>query len=344
MKKFVGYMAGVNFSGYERYGNGPVKKEEYSRYTENDFAQVASWGCDHIRLPFDSINYTDYTKDNPIIEYGLEAFDKILDWCKKYNLNLVFDMHGAPGFYFNYNNKNLNSLFENRERQLEYIDSWKILAKRYKNEGANIAFDLLNETIVDGGYDSGSIKWNKLWREVSDAIHEEAPQRTIIVGGNYFNSINKLENMDIIDDDRIIYNFHSYFPMMFTHQRIDNPNYTTQVEWPFDSLEHADFFGGPDKISSDLIGHVCIDHIWEEFKPVADFIEKYDRPLYCGEYGVCSNASLDSKIRWLKDYMTVFKEYGIGHAVWAYIGFTSLVDGQTRKPISDEVIKLISEK
>lgn len=338
MKKFIGYMAGVNVCGYSGY---PIAKDQYNLYSESDFAQIASWGCDHIRLPFNAYNYADYTKDNPIIEYALEAFDQILYWCKKHGLNLVFDMHTAHGFH--YNSKN-NTLFENRETQLQFIDAWRILAKRYQTEGANIAFDLLNETIVDGGCDSGSIKWNKLWREVADAIHEEAPQRKIIVGGNYFNCINKLDKLDIVDDDRIQYNFHSYFPMIFTHQRYDNPKYLTRVEWPFDSMEHAEFFGGPDKISDDLRGHVCIDHIREEFKPVAEFIEKYDKPLYCGEYGVCDYASIESKIRWLKDYQTVFSEYGIGHCVWEYTGFTRLVDKQTRKPVSDEIIRIISAK
>lgn len=338
MKKFVGYIAGVNFCDHNDY---PFEKDGSSFYSNDDYAQVASWGCDHIRLPFNFHSYADYTKDNPADESALEQFDKVLYLCKKNGLNLVFDMHTAPGFHFNAKN---NTLFEDREKQIQYVDTWRILAKRYKNEGANIAFDLMNETIVDRGCKSGSIKWNALWREVANAIHEEAPQRKIIVGGNYFNCINKLDDLDIVDDDRIQYDFHSYFPMMFTHQRIDNPNYTTQVEWPFDSMEHAAYFGGPDKISSDLIGHVCIDHIWEEFKPVADFIKKYDKPLYCGEYGVCDYASLESKIRWLKDYREVFSEYGIGHAVWEYTCFTGLVDKKTRKPVSDEMIRIISSK
>ena len=101
MKKFIGYMAGVNVCGYSGY---PIAKDQYNLYSESDFAQIASWGCDHIRLPFNAYNYADYTKDNPIIEYALEAFDQILYWCKKHGLNLVFDMHTAHGFHYNSKN------------------------------------------------------------------------------------------------------------------------------------------------------------------------------------------------------------------------------------------------
>ena len=54
------------------------------------------------------------------------------------------------------------------------------------------------------------------------------------------------------------------------------------------------------------------------FAPALEKAEKDDVPLYCGEYGVIDLAAGEDKLRWLKDIHSVFRKYGIGHALWNY--------------------------
>lgn len=54
------------------------------------------------------------------------------------------------------------------------------------------------------------------------------------------------------------------------------------------------------------------------FKDAIEAAEKYDAPLYCGEYGAIDLSDNPSKINWLRDIHTAFKNHGIGRALWNY--------------------------
>ena len=57
MKRPAGYMAGVNFGGWISQYKGNLARNPEHHFdtfvTEKDIAQIASWGMDHVRLPFD---------------------------------------------------------------------------------------------------------------------------------------------------------------------------------------------------------------------------------------------------------------------------------------------------
>jgi len=78
-------------------------------------------------------------------------------------------------------------------------------------------------------------------------------------------------------------------------------------------------------------------------KPAFDFIETNKRPLYCGEYGVIDNASVESAIKWCNDLADLLLAHGIGRAVWSYRGFSAITDGNNAIPNMDYV-KAVSRK
>jgi len=98
-------------------------------------------------------------------EDGLSYIDRCLEWCKKYNLGLVLDMHHAPGYRFQ--DFKTSTLFEDPNQQKRFVDIWRFLAKRYINEREHIAFELLNEVV-----EPDSTRWNKLMLECVKAIRE----------------------------------------------------------------------------------------------------------------------------------------------------------------------------
>ena len=52
MKQFYGYKNGVNLGGW--LSQCGYEKEHIAGFiTEADIDRIASWGCDHVRLPFD---------------------------------------------------------------------------------------------------------------------------------------------------------------------------------------------------------------------------------------------------------------------------------------------------
>jgi len=339
MKKLEGYMAGVNLGHWiSQYGT--KRKEHFDNYiTAPDFKRIAEWGMDHIRMPFDYFMIEDDADPGKYLEDGLAYMDFTLENCKKNGLNLVMDLHHAPGFFFGNGDK--NTLFTDPVMQERYINIWKFLAKRYAAEGDNLIFELMNEVVWEN-----SDPWNELWQRTVKEIENISPDRRCIIGGNKWNSITELKNLTIVDDPNVIYNFHAYEPFMFTHQRANwmenTRNYTVPVKYPFDPKEHAAFFGG--NLWGDYAKLDMIDKrfLYNFFAPALEFIEKNDRPLYCGEFGVISNSDVESMENWYKDMCDIFNEYGIGHAAWSYRGFSKITDNNNNV-VSEKMIKILAE-
>ena len=98
MRIFEGYQRGVNLGGWLsqciRYD-----EEYFDTFTrEEDIKQIAAWGFDHVRLPidYDVIEEEDGTPK----EAGHRHIQDCIDWCEKYHLNIVLDLHKSCGFMF----------------------------------------------------------------------------------------------------------------------------------------------------------------------------------------------------------------------------------------------------
>ncbi len=340
MKRLEGYMAGANLGHWiSQYGSKSF--EHWSSYiTEPDIARMKAWGLDHVRVPVDYFLFEKDERPGVYDANGLRYVDSVLEWCKANKMNMILDLHHAPGFFFGNGAK--NDLFTNRESQKRFLNIWQFLANRYINEGDNLIFELLNELVWEN-----SDPWNELWREAVGVIHTVSPERRIIVGGNHHNSRGDLKYLTVDPDERIIYTFHFYEPFIFTHQRAPwieyMRNYTTPVEYPFKPTDHLPYFGGsvPEMYGGrELIGKEFIEHL---MTPAIEFLEQTGKTLYCGEYGVIGYANNASAARWLSDVSDVLLEHGIGRAVWSYRGFSSITSPDN-KSFDAAMVDAISRK
>lgn len=338
MYKNEGYMAGANLGHWiSQYGN--KSHEHFRNYiTQSDIARIASWGMDHVRVPVDYFIFED--DDNPGVyrEDGLIYIDNCLEWCKRSGINMIIDLHHAPGFFFGHGDK--NRLFKDVDMQKRYINIWRFFSERYIGESGNLIFELLNELVADT-----SEPWNDLWRRTVKEIHAVNPSRKIIVGGNMWNSVSELKNLYVSENPNILYTFHMYHPMIFSHQQASwmehTRKYTTPVDYPVDTDLHKEFYQG--KIPESEKGILDKSYLERVLQPAVEFIEKNKRPLYCGEYGVISNAPQDSAIRWCNDIADVLLNYGIGRAVWSYRGFSNITDSDNNVT-NNEYVKAVSKK
>lgn len=320
MKKLTGYMAGVNLGGWLSQYEGNLARNPENHFdkfiTREDIQKIASWGMDHVRLPFDYPLLED--DDNPFVykEEALRRIDDCLGWCREFGLNLVLDLHRAPGFSFNRPDESL--LFADDYMQRRFIGIWQTFAKRYKGEGANIVFELLNEIV-----EPDSSRWNNLATRAIKAIREIDAEHYILVGGIDYNNVWKLNEMPIFDDPKIIYNFHMYEPFCLTHQHApwtmmrDVP---TDFVFPSPVEPYREHFKD-DARQTEILSQ--IDRVDERYvdkflKPAREFVELHDLPLYCGEYGVIELADMDSRVAWTRAVAEWCLKYGIGRAVWSY--------------------------
>ncbi len=323
MESMKGYMAGCNLGHWISQYGGQREAHWDTYITEPDFERMREWGVDHVRLPVDYFIFE--SDDNPGVyrEAGLSYVDKTIEWAGKNGINVVLDLHHAPGFFFGNGDK--NDLFTNPKSQARFIAIWENFARRYADVGCRLRFELLNELVWEN-----ADPWNDLWQRTAVAIHAITPERKVIVGGNFWNSINELKNLYVSDNPNIMYTFHMYEPFLFSHQRAGwIPNhvaYQKPVTYPYNYDDHAAYYGNnpPKYMGPGMV----IDKTFLEkfFTPAIEFIRKNNRPLYLGEYGAIANADDDSAVRWYKEVADLCIQYGIGRAVWSYRGFSAITD------------------
>ena len=313
MKKFEGYMHGINLGGWLSQCEKYSEKHYSSFIKEDDIKAIADWGLDHVRLPIDYTIIED--EDGNILEAGYSHIDDCIEWCQKNGLNLVLDLHKTKGFSFD-NNPDDNVMFKDTDLRNRFISLWKTLALRYGNIDI-VAFELLNEIAkIDAPL------WNSLATETIKELRKIAPNKKIIIGGTQWNSVHTLSNLNIPLDENIVYNFHFYEPFLFTHQSaywlpaISNisMNYPGYMEEYRACSKRIQCFGS---------GLYNTNEIGEEFMEAliieaVDAADKAGVPIYCGEYGVIDTADIDDTLKWYQDIHNVFEKYGIGRAAWTY--------------------------
>ena len=358
MKKFTGFEHGMGIGGwltnYKRFNVLPQNRrmcltigdmEHFSTYiTESDVQYIASLGMDHIRLGFDQIvfEYEPYS-------YREEIFclvDQFIGWCKKYNVNIVLNLHKAVGNYCDIAEE--VQLLDDKELQNRFVALWIAFEKRYSND-KEVAFELLNEVRNVNPDD-----WNALADRAIGEIRKLNKTRKMILGSTRWNSPDTLKYLKIYDDENIIYTFHTYSPFEFTHQRgvlMAAPLfYNRTMPYPCDIERYRDYQAVVNGNLSAYEKYEKMDRafIRDSLQGAIDFAEKHpDKILWCGEFGTIRHANIKWRENWMRDVIMILKENGIPYCVWNYLSTPndgnrfSLVDDDNRKILSDEMGKII---
>lgn len=344
MDKLDDFQVGVNLGGwlsqYRVYDHQHFK----TFITAPDIQRIAGWGMKHVRLPFDYPILEDDEKPFAYKESGFAYIDQCLDWCQDNGLGVVLDLHRAPGY--SYTDMGSNTLFENPVLQQRLVALWEAVINRYaKRKQPDIIFELLNEIVLPS-----SAPWNKLARRIYNAIRAIDAEAWLMVGGNEWNAASTLKELELFDDSRMVYTFHYYEPLPFTHQKA----YWVEELQAFDKEL---LYPGPiPGLQAYLDQHpqyrtrlgrfagVQMDRsfLLSDLQPALDFQQKTGRPLYCGEFGVINNAPRESRLNWYRDYVSLMRENKIGYACWSYkLMDFGLVD-QDGHVIDDELLRIVS--
>lgn len=319
MKAFNGFQKGVNLGGWLSQCGRNYTEEHYNSFiVKEDIAKIASWGVDHVRLPVD-YNVIQ-NEDGTMKESGFSHIDRCLAWCEEYHLNVVFDLHKACGFVFD--DKNYCDFFTDAKLQDQFIALWKEIATRYGSR-KDIAFELLNEVTA---FEMAK-PWNEISARTIPEIRKIAPDVKIIVGGIYNSSIYGLSLMDKPADENVIFTFHCYSPMIFTHQNaqwietMPKGYHCTFPQTAKETMEASHIAFGTDfDAEFDGLGDQVLDkeYFKKLFKPAIEISEKYDVILYCGEYGVIEQADTESTLKWYQEMHAALEECKIARAAWTY--------------------------
>ncbi|MDO4519716.1 MAG: cellulase family glycosylhydrolase [Eubacteriales bacterium] len=322
MRIFEGFQKGVNLGGWISQFDKYDTHHFDTFITEKDISDIAALGFDHVRVPVD-YNVLE-TEDGNKLESGFVYLRNCCSWCEKYNLHMLIDLHECFGYSFDPLKKDMDrsKFFYDEELQTRFLNLWKKIAEEFKDKPNSVAFEPLNEVVLYEVKDA----WNVLVKKYIETIRAICPDHYIVIGGVCYNNVMSVPLLDPPYDDKIVYNFHCYEPMIFTHQGaywVENMPSDFRIGYPRSVEEYRQ---ASRDITKDLAGAIFADQVKEMgpvffediFAPAIAVAEKYNAPMYCGEYGVIDLAANQDKIRWLKDIHTAFANHGIGHALWNY--------------------------
>ncbi len=319
LQKWNGYQHGIDLGGW--FSQCDHTRERYDTFiTREDLMRIASWGLDHVRLPVDHELLLD--AHGRFLEEGFARIGHVLSWCAEGGLNLVLDLHKTRGFSFD-EGEGEAGFFDRDEYQAEFYALWEELARRFAPCGDRVAFELLNE-VTDRRY---SDAWNRIADRCIARIRAFAPDTAILVGGYWNNSIDALPDLALPADAGIVYNFHCYDPIVFTHQgapwvkgmdtsfrfSLSRPLADLKAETEAFSGERTGEFDGMDPSLP-----LSAAYFVRRMEKAARVAQERGVRLYCGEYGVIDRASPEDTVRWYRAISTAFERFGIGRAAWTY--------------------------
>ena len=344
MRKWEGYQKGVNFGGWlSQFGT--YSEEHFASFIEEkDFRTVKEMGFDHVRIPVDYVvleSADETAARNPL---GYEYLHRSVSYCRKYGLKMLLDLHEVYGYSFDpLKDLDREHFFYDKALQARYRRLWCTIAEEFAKDTDVVAFELLNEVVLSDVYEA----WNQVARETVRAIRRISPDAWIVIGGVRYNHVNAVKLLGAPEDDQIVYNFHCYEPLIFTHQGaywVKGMDAGFRMHYP-DTLDH--YRTESAAFSKDMMGGIFDEGLPEPgpdffkaiFKPAVEAAERFDVPLYCGEYGVIDLADEKDTLNWLKDIHEAFEAYGIGRAVWNYREKDFGIMDPRLDPVREELIR-----
>ena len=345
MRKFEGFQKGVNLGGWiSQFGDNYGREHFDSYITESDIKDIAGFGFDHVRLPVDYIVLED--EDGNEKPAGFAYLENCRNWCEKYGLNMIIDLHECYGYSFDPMKKDdKKQFFYNPDDQERFFRLWERIAYRFKDYPEMVAFEPLNEVVMYEVADA----WNKVLNKYISRIRKICPTTYLVIGGVCYNSVATVHLLDIPVDDHIVYNFHCYEPMVFTHQGafwVDCMPTDFRIGYPKSLDEYRTVSS---ELSKDLAGAIFEMDISEIgpgffediFNPAIIKAQSDNCPLYCGEHGVIDLADREDAIRWINDIHTAFRKYNIGSALWNYKGLNYGISDLQNSEIRNAIKKVL---
>ena len=267
---------------------------------EDDFRTLREWGANLAR--FQMIRGWATTGGNrDVSEFGkwldgrLDHLEKdVLPWAQKYGLDIVIDMHVAPGGLRE--DRQMSMFFEEKYADA-FVELWRTIARRFAGRPGIYGYDLINEPVQDDRGLSGG-DWYDLQVRAAKAIREVDPVTPIIMESNGADSPTTYGHMRAVDLPNVIYQAHMYIPGDFTHQGVKGRDQWKPCRYP-----------DPNKGWNK-------SYLRRQLQQVRDFQLRHDARIYIGEFSAIAWA--EGADQYLRDCISVFEEYGWD---WTYHAF-----------------------
>ena len=310
-----------------------IRGEERAQYMgAEDFERIAEMGFDHVRIPIDEAHMWDEAGNKN--KDAFQLLHKAINWSFDNDLRVIVDLHVLRSHHFNSDDIRL---WTDPLAQEQFWGFWKVLSAELRQYPLDkLAYELMNEAVADDPED-----WNKLIARGIETVRVNEPERVIVVGSNKWQQVGTFKDLKVPEDDpNLILSFHFYSPMAFTHYRAPWSRTLNEYEgevtypgYPVDTAVYAE-------LSPELVQKLKESNAdWgpermeSEFRKAKIVADRYELPLYCGEFGCFPSTSLELRHTYYKDITSVFEKLEISWTHWNYKNDFPVVDEKNLEPI-----------
>ena len=299
---------GFNLQYLYHTGPGMLKPDE------DHFRWMSGWGFDFARIP---MTYRAWLKKKTregesitpedafaIDESVLALVDEAVSFGEKHGIHVCLCFHHAPGYRVG---KGVNEpfvLWRDSTAVEAFTFHWDLFAKRYRGvSAAKLSFNLFNEAPWPNDDFNGAIYRLAVEPAVA-AIRRVSPDRIIIADGMGAGNLTVPELIPLGVNQSV----HCYIPGTLSHYKVDwmkerkvwpEPRWPGAVDdngyrWDRQRLEHY-------------------------YAPWRDLIAQ-GVGVHLGETGGSHRPPAPILRAWLADVLGVFREMGVGFALWDFVG------------------------
>lgn len=283
-------------------------------FVETDFAWIAEFGFNFVRLPLSYRCWSDPADWNQMREEQLKEIDQAVEFGRKHGVHVNINFHRAPGYCVNPPKEPL-SLWDDEKALAACAHHWGQFAKRYRGiPNTQVSFDLLNEPA-----DLPEATYARVVRRLVEAIRQEDPNRLIIADGLKWGTqpVPSLAELKIGQSTR------GYTPMRISHHKASWIGGSDKWEEPFWPLVQPDG-KGYDKAR---LQKECIQP-WQE-------LQAKGVGVHVGEWGAFNRTPHAAVLTWMRDQLDLWKAAGWGWSVWNFRGSFGPLDSE-RKDVTYE--------
>jgi len=335
---------GINLSGWYAQTRDFTPQRMDSYTTSADFQTIKALGFDHVRLSIDPEPLISDPQLGSLKAEAMARLDRTVKELTDAGLNVVLDIHAEESWKA--------QLTQGGDGVEMFCAFWAAFAGHYATlDPEKIFFEVMNEPTLADLY-----RWQGIQARVIARIRAVAPNHTVIATSSMYSGIDNLLAMEPVRDEDVIYTFHDYNPMWFTHQ---GATWGSQG-WVF--VRGVPYPSTPDNVQpilgqeQDERERIWLQRYgWErwdaarlgaEIASMSEWAQRRGVPLYCGEFGVYK-AFADPKARatWISDMRTALEAKHIGWAMWDYQGnFGVVTKGSGGTVVDQSVVNALGLK
>ncbi len=326
---------GINLSMWyaQTSDHSAARIESYT--TEADFKLIRSLGFDHVRLSIDPEPLIAEAQSGSLRPEALARLDKSLAQLNAAGLNVILDIHPEEAWK--------DKLVLGDDAAARFFAFWTSFATHFAStDPEKVFFEVMNEPQMEDWY-----RWQGIQARAVARIRTVAPRHTIIATASGYSKIDSLLALEPVRDENVIYTFHEYDPMWFTHQ---GANWGTQG-WVF--LRGVPYPSNPENIQAVLsqqpderirlyvqrygLERWDASRLGAEVAAMAEWAQRRGVPLYCGEFGVYrAYTNPAQRVVWISDVRNALESKHIGWAMWDYQADFGLVTKSGSATVVDQ--------